>query len=150
MSAMSRPHGIAIAKTADALETAFGAGFFTEQQVPMHAASGLEPEPDVTVLAGVPDSYPSTPRPADVLLLVEVSLSTLDYDRNTKAGLYAENGIADYWIVNLQARKLEVRRQPENDAYLSLRVYGETDFVAPLAAPNSLVRVADLLPALRP
>ncbi len=146
MSPMSRPHSIAISKTADALENAFGLGHFTEQQMPLHVERGLEPEPDVTVLAGVPDGYSHVPRPADVLLLVEVSNSTLQYDRNTKLRLYAENGIADYWIVNLQNRTLEVRRQPENGAYVSLRVCGETEAAAPLAAPDALVQVRDLLP----
>lgn len=117
--------------------------------MPLHAERGLEPEPDIMVLAGVPDNYASVPRPADVLLLVEVSLSTLSYDRNTKATLYAVSGIADYWIINLQNRTLEVRRQPGGGGYASLRIYRETDAVALLAAPNSPVRVSDLLPILQ-
>ena len=149
MSAMTRPHSIAISKTADALETAFGGGYFTEQQMPLHVARGSEPEPDVMVLAGIPDNYAGVPRPADVLLLVEVSNSTLSYDRNTKSRLYAESNIADYWIVNLQNRTLEVRRQPEGGQYASLRVYREADAVAPLAAPSSPVRVSDLLPMVQ-
>lgn len=149
MSPLGQPHNIAVSKTANALETAFGDAFFTAQQMLLHVASGLEPQPDVMVLAGVPDDYPKVPRPADVLLLVEVSNSTLQYDRNTKSGVYAENGIADYWIVNLRSRTLEVHRQPEADGYVSLRVYEETEHVAPLAAPNALVRVADLLPMVQ-
>lgn len=150
MSPIGRPHNIAVSKTADALETVFGDGFFTEQQMPLHLDSGLEPQPDVMVLAGVPDDYQEVPRPADILLLVEVSNSTLRYDRNTKSGIYAENGLSEYWIVNLRRRKLEVYRQSENGAYVSLRVYEETEAVAPLAAPNALVRVADLLPMVQP
>ena len=150
MSPINQPHNIGISKTANALENAFGDAYFMAQQMPLHIQSGLEPEPDVMVLAGIPDDYPEVPRPEAVLLLVEVSNSTLQYDRNTKSLLYAENGIADYWIVNLRSRTLEVYRQPEADAYVSLRVYDETESVAPLAAPNSLVRVADLLPMVWP
>lgn len=146
MSPIGRPHNIAVSKTADALETAFSDGFFTEQQMPLHVTSGLEPQPDVMVLAGVPDDYQDVPRSADVLLLVEVSNSTLRYDRNTKSGLYAENGIPEYWIVNLRRRKLEVYRQPDAGEYLDLQWHNDTEAVAPLAAPNALVRVADLLP----
>ena len=73
----------------------------------------------------------------------------MDYDRNTKSKMYAENGIAEYWIVNLRSRKLEVFRQPEADAYVDLRWYDETEAVAPLVAPGALVRVADLLPMVR-
>lgn len=149
MSPIGQPHNIAISKTSDALETAFGDAFFTAQQMPLHLDSGLEPQPDVMVLAGVPDDYQDVPRPADVLLLVEVSNTTLHYDRNTKSGIYAENGIADYWIVNLRRRKLEVYRQPDAGEYLDLQWYSETESVAPLAAPNALVRVADLLPMIQ-
>ena len=149
MSPIGQPHNIAVSKTSDALETAFGDAFFTAQQMSLRVASGLEPQPDVMVLAGVPDDYQDVPRSADVLLLVEVSYSTLHYDRNTKSRMYAKNGIADYWIVNLRSRKLEVFRQPEADNYIDLRWYDETEAVAPLAAPNVLVRVADLLPMAR-
>ncbi len=148
MSPMSRPHSLGIINTADALQDAFG-DHAVEQQMPLHVGRGLEPEPDVMVLRGQSQDYPDAPSPADVLLLAEVSRSTLEYDRSTKAVLYAENGIADYWIVNLRSRTLEVRRQPEGDAYVSLHVYGETEAVAPLAAPDAAVRVADLLPLVR-
>ncbi len=146
MSPIGQPHNIAVSKTSDALEAAFGDAFFAAQQMPLHLDSGLEPQPDVMVLAGVPDDYQEVPRPADVLLLVEVSNSTLRYDRNTKSGIYAENDIPEYWIINLRRRKLEVYRQPDAGEYLDLQWYSETEAVAPLAAPNVLVRVADLLP----
>lgn len=148
MSPMSRPHSLSIIKTADALQGAFGSQA-VEQQMPLHVQRGLEPEPDVMVLRGQSVDYTDAPRPADILLLVEVSNSTLQYDRNTKSGMYAENGISEYWIVNLRSRTLEVYCQPEGDAYMSLRVYDETEAVAPLAAPNALVRVADLLPMVQ-
>jgi len=149
MSPMGRPHSLAIVKTADALEAAFGSTAAIEDQMPIHLESGLEPQPDVVVLRGTSEDYPEVPRPADVLLLVEVSDSTVRYDRNTKSGMYAENGIAEYWIVNLRRRKLEVFGQPEADSYIDLRWYDETEAVAPLAAPNTAVRVADLLPIVR-
>ena len=145
MSPMRRPHSLSIAITADALEAAFGNIAAVEDQLAIHLENGLEPQPDVVVLR----DYPEIPRPADVLLLVEVSYSTLHYDRNTKSGMYAENGIAEYWIVNLRSRKLEVFRQPEADSYIDLLWYDETQAVAPLAAPSASVRVADLLPIVR-
>ena len=150
MSPMSRPHSLSIATTADALEAAFGNTAAVEDQLAIHLDSGLEPQPDVVVLRGSSRDYLEVPRPADILLLVEVSYSTLGYDRNTKSRIYAENGIADYWLVNLRSRTLEVYRQPEGDAYVSLRVYDETEVVAPLAAPNAPARVADLLPMAPP
>ncbi len=150
MSPMRRPHSLSVAITADALEIAFRNTGAVEDQLSIHLESGLEPQPDVVVLRGSSRDYLEVPRSTDVLLLVEISYSTLHYDRSTKATIYAENGIVDYWIVNLRARTLEVYRQPEGDAYISLRVYDETEAVAPLAAPNAPVRVADLLPMVQP
>jgi Uma2 family endonuclease len=130
MSPMSRPHSLSNINTADALQDAFGGQTAVERQMPLHVERGLEPEPDVMVLRGPSAEYTDAPRPADVLLLVEVSRSTLEYDRNTKSGLYAENGIAEYWIVNLRARTLEVYRQPDAGVYSDLRVHDETEAAA--------------------
>jgi len=150
MSPIGRPHSVCIIKMADALETTFGDGYAVEQQMSMQPGSGLEPFPDVMVLRGISDDYPDAPTSSDVLLLVEVSDTTLRYDRGTKARMYAAEAIPDYWLVNLRARTLEVRRQPEGGEYVSLDVYGEGEAVAPLAAPDAPVRVADLLPLARP
>lgn len=149
MSPMGRPHSAGVGKTAIALTAAFGGGYAVEQQVSMQLATGLEPLPDVMVLSGTSDDYADAPIPSEVLLLVEVSYSTLRYDRNTKAAMYAAEAVPDYWLVNLRARTLEVRRQPEGDEYVSLNGYGEGEAVVPLAAPNAPVRVADLLPLAR-
>lgn len=149
MSPMGRPHSIAVGKTATVLTAAFGDAYVVEDQVSVQLGSGLEPFPDVMVLLGTFDDYPDVPLASDVLLLVEVSDTTLRYDRGTKAAMYAEDGIPDYWLVNLRARSLEVRREPESGEYLSLEVYAESESVSPLAAPNRTVRVADLLPLAR-
>jgi len=146
MSPMGRPHSAGVGKTALALTAAFGNGHAVEDQVSIQLGSGLEPFPDVMVLPGTIDDYPDVPLASDVLLLVEVSDSTLRYDRGTKAAMYAAEGIPEYWLVNLRARTLEVRRQPESGEYLSPDVYAEGEAVAPLAVPDVPVRVADLLP----
>jgi Uma2 family endonuclease len=74
------------------------------------------------------DHLPHHPYPEDVLLVVEISDSTLRYDQTTKLGLYAEAGISNYWIVNLNARQLECYSQPYQDAqneynYLNKQIY---------------------------
>jgi Uma2 family endonuclease len=86
-------------------------------------------------------------------LVIEISDSMLSYDRNRKASLYAAGGIQDYWIVNLVDRQLEVRRIPVQDPgqpfgarFASATVHQPGDRVAPLAAPQSAIAVADLLP----
>ena len=150
MSPMGRPHCVAVTKAASALTGAFGSGFSVESQMALQLGNGLEPQPDVMVLPGTPDDYEDAPGPSDVVLLVEVSDTTLRYDRGTKARMYAADGIPDYWIIHLRARTLEVRRQPESGEYLSLDVYREGELVAPLAAPDAPVSIAALLPFVRP
>jgi Uma2 family endonuclease len=86
-------------------------------------------------------------------LIVEVAQSSLAFDRRRKGGLYARAGIAEYWIVNLVGRVLEVYRQPVRSAsarygwkYKSARMLKPGATVSPLAAPTARIVVADLLP----
>ena len=150
IGSIGRPHCIALTKTAKALATAFGNRFAVEQQTPVQCDGSTEIVPDVAVFSGASDDYADVPFASDAVLLVEVSLATLRYDRGTKARLYAAAGVPDYWLLNLAARTLEVRRQPDGGAYQSLITYGEDDGIAPLSALNAPVRVADLLPLVRP
>ena len=113
--------------------------------VPPHS----EPEPDVAVLRGGVRAYATQhPQPDDVLLLVEVSVSTLASDRTIKARIYARAKIAEYWILNVSARTLEVYRNPQNGVYPAPVIYDETMHVLPLNAPPSAasIAVSDLLP----
>ena len=101
------------------------------------------------VLAGASRDYADVPDASAALLIVEVSDATLRYDRGIKARLYASEGVADYWLLNVNARTLEVRRQPEGGTYRMLEVYDENGAIAPLSAPDAPVRVVDLLPLRR-
>lgn len=84
------------------------------------------------------------PQAAHVLLLIEVSDSSLDYDRGEKAGLYAQAGIRDYWVVNLRDFCIEVFRDPQGDVYRERRVYGIGESVSPLAFPDLSLSVSYL------
>jgi Uma2 family endonuclease len=107
-----------------------------------------EPEPDVTLLVRRADFYAAgKPRPADVYLVLEVADASLAYDREVKAPLYAENGIAEYWIVNLVDRCLEVCRQPRADGtYGDVQTLRPGESVALALLPAVSVAVADLIP----
>jgi Uma2 family endonuclease len=104
-----------------------------------------EPEPDI-VWARRQDYRDHHPTPDDVLLLIEVSESSLDNDRGLKARLYAEAGISDYWIVNLPGRCVEVRRDPHEGAYRSVETYHTGQDVRPLAFPEVSLPVARVFP----
>jgi Uma2 family endonuclease len=82
-------------------------------QEPIILTDDSEPEPDVVIARNRADRYlDSHPEPGDILLVIEVSDSTLKYDRETKLSLYAESGIANYWIFNLVDRQLEMYGEP--------------------------------------
>jgi Uma2 family endonuclease len=82
-------------------------------QEPIVLSPDSEPEPDVVIARNRVDRYlDSHPEPADILLVIEVSDSTLKYDRETKLSLYAEAGIANYWIFNLVDNQLEMHAEP--------------------------------------
>jgi len=109
--------------------------------------SDSKPEPDVMVLLPPGSKYRNaTPRPSDVLLLVEVSDKTLDKDRDIKGPLYAQNNICEYWIVNLIDDCVEVYRRPQPDGSYAekyIRQKGETLDMA--ALPGIAIRVDDIL-----
>ena len=104
-----------------------------------------EPEPDL-VWARRQDYSQRHPEPADVLLVVEVSDSSLAKDRGLKARLYAEAGITDYWIVNLKGRCVEVRRDPQGPAYRSVEVFRAGQKVRPLAFPDVALPLERVFP----
>ncbi|MEG4023381.1 Uma2 family endonuclease [Microcoleus sp. S13C4] len=90
-------------------------------QEPIILKDDSEPEPDVVIARHRSDNYLSShPQPADLLLVIEVSDSTLKYDRTTKLSLYAETGISNYWIFNLVDNQLEMHSEPyqkQNGSY---------------------------------
>jgi Uma2 family endonuclease len=145
-------HYTAIVKTARALEAAFGPGWHTRMQGPLGLDADSEPEPDVAVVSGSPEDY-ARAHPSRPALTVEIADSSLAVDREYKGSLYARAGLAEYWVVNLVDRVLEVYREPARDAaapfgwrYARRTVLGFTAEAAPLAAPGARVAVSHLLP----
>ena len=104
-----------------------------------------EPEPDI-VWVSREDFSGQHPRPDDVRLVIEVADSSLAFDRGEKAELYASAGIADYWIVNLPGRCVEVRRGPRGATYLEVTVNHPGQEVRPLAFPDIALAVSRLFP----
>ena len=150
MSPQKRPHFRTIRAVTEALEEAFGTGYDVQQQGPILFRDESEPEPDVAVVAGSWADYDDHPASADILLIVEVSDSTLRQDRSKKKKDYADEGIPDYWIVNLVNRQLEVYRQPTSEGiYTDSKIYQPGESVAPLNARDKSIAVDDLLPPMR-
>ena len=143
----NNPHRTSTLLTGAALRTAFGREAFVQEEKPVALSDQSEPEPDIAVIRGaIRDYLDDHPGPDTILLIVEVAGSSLLRDRIRKARLYAEAGIAEYWIVNLVDHVLEVHREPVGAAYRTKTTYGPEDAVAPLHAPDAQLSVADLLP----
>jgi Uma2 family endonuclease len=106
---------------------------------------GSQPQPDLVWM--VRRNYSKRrPTPEDVLLLFEVSDTTLSKDRGEKAELYAEAGIRDYWLVNINDQCVEVRRDPVGSTYQSLTIYRPGQEIHPLAFPDVSLPVSRLFP----
>jgi Uma2 family endonuclease len=154
MSPQLPPHSLAIMMAAQAMQSAFaGALFYVRTQMPFRACNDSEPEPDIAVIRGSVRDASRTEHPSTALIVIEVSDDSLKKDRGIKADLYAAAGVADYWIINLPQRQVEVRRKPVRDSkrrfgyrYSQVAIYKPGESVAPLAAKSRPVAVADLLP----
>ena len=113
---------------------------------PVELDDRSEPQPDLAVLAFRTDGYEvSHPTPDDVLLLIEISDSSLPFDRGRKAAAYARTGIREYWIVDLKSEEILVLRRPSPDGYRETEHYRRGDVVTMAALPHIGVAAADVL-----
>ena len=114
-------------------------------QNPVMLDARSEPQPDMVLLKPRPDFYESAhPRPEDVLLLIEVSDSTLRYDRDTKVPLYARAGIPEVWLLDVAGQRLEIYRRPSPEGYREIHYPAPTDSIAPVLLPELVLNVASL------
>ena len=106
-----------------------------------------EPQPDLALLKFRPDFYRrGHTGPEDVLLLIEVADSSIDSDQRVKIPLYAKAGIAEVWIVDLNAKLLRVYRGPVDGGYQAVQALGGTDQIAPLAFEDRTIKLDVLFP----
>jgi Uma2 family endonuclease len=145
MTPQNAPHATAVRLVQEALRTVVGAGFDVRAQLPLALGADSEPEPDIAVVPGSPRDYRDR-HPTTAALVVEVADATWRFDRERKSRAYAQAGIPEYWIVNLENRTLEVYRDPAGDRYDTEHILQPEEEVSPLARPDASIRVADLLP----
>lgn len=95
-------------------------------QNPIIAGPHSEPEPDIAVLQPKEDLYEhQLPMSKEVLLVIEIADSSLEYDREVKQAVYAKAGIVEYWLVNLQDHQIEVYHGPFEDQYRYRELVGK-------------------------
>jgi hypothetical protein len=133
------------------LQETFGANsVITQTPITFRAQGGRnsKPEPDAAVLKVPVQSLPARlPDAADVLLIVEVSASSLEYDLSTKADLYAYAGIVEYWVLDINAGQFIVHRDPTAKGYGVVTRYAAHHEISPLAKTEAKIAVSALFPA---
>ncbi len=152
MVAKGTPHTVCGSILCRQLDRLLGDFAVIRGQDPITLPNQSEPEPDVVIARGKDEDYLAHhPYPEDIFLVVEISDSTLDYDQTKKLELYAEAGIANYWIVNLNARQLEGYSQPYQNAqgkfnYLSKQIYLPDEAVAIPGFEDALLDLRRIFP----
>jgi Uma2 family endonuclease len=105
-----------------------------------------EPEPDLVLLRPRADFYASGhPGPGDILLIVEVADSSIDYDREIKSHIYARSGVHEYWLADLNEKVLVCYSSPVNGTYQHVRRCTRGQSLAPDLLPGCVVSIEDLL-----
>jgi Uma2 family endonuclease len=118
MAPIGAPHAGITKRLIDIFARQIGNAAIIDAQDPVVLGTSSEPQPDLALLRPREDFYvKSHPRSGDVLLLIEISDTTLTYDRDTKIPLYAQAGVREVWLIDINGRHLDVYRQPEEGRY---------------------------------
>jgi Uma2 family endonuclease len=147
MSPQNSPHASCVNRINALLIPLLAGTYSVRCQAPICLDRQSEPEPDLAVCVHDPDDYESGhPTPEQILLLIEVSDSSLAFDRKRKRAAYARCGIPEYWIVNVPERMVEVSQRPDRAAK-RYRVSRRARVGESLPLPDgNTVRIADLVP----
>lgn len=145
-------HATAVGIADDTLRAALPPGWIVRAQMPLALDDESAPEPDLAVVRGARTDYRDA-HPTLPALALEVSDTSLDFDRRFKGSLYARAGITDYWIVNVTEGVVEVYRDPDADPmapygwrYRSVTTLAPPSTVVPLALPFTRIAVTALIP----
>ena len=152
------PIGPLHAGRVDRLLRLFGArlpdDFWIRGQNPVRLSRHSEPEPDLAVLRPEPErarSYEEDhPTAADVLLILEVADSSLQYDLGRKARLYARHGVPELWVLDKRGGRLVLHREPTPRGYAAVQTLVRGESIVPLVFPEIVFTIDELLGAPLP
>jgi Uma2 family endonuclease len=149
MPPQNPPHAHSVGTTMMIFVRQFGDRVLVRSQLPLELDLYSEPQPDLALLRRA-DYSGAHPTAADVLLVVEVSDTTIRFDRGRKLAAYATAGIAEYWIVDVQRRVVEAYADPTDGRFGTTRTVPDGESIACRAFPDEPIAVADMLPTRRP
>ncbi|MEM1167937.1 MAG: Uma2 family endonuclease [Cyanobacteria bacterium P01_H01_bin.35] len=146
MSPQGSSHAAAIRRSDRLFSKLFREGVLVQKQLPVILNNFSEPEPDIAVVKADSLDYDDEhPTAEDVYLIMEIADSTLKSDLELKGKEYAKSGIEDYWVLDVNHRKLYVYRQPSQSGYQQEMILGEEQTISPLAFPLAKMVVGELL-----
>ena len=145
MNSIGTRHASMVMRLNRLLQAAVGDLALVNVQNPVRLSNFDEPEPDLIVLRPRSDFYAEAhPTAADVLLIIEVADSSLEYDRRIKAPLYAQHGVVEFWLVDLEHREVRFFRQPQGQAYADITASESPGRVPLLAVPQVSIDLSGL------
>ena len=146
MTPISSAHAAVVDRLTRMLVQGSGLYAIVRVQSPIRLDEHSEPEPDVALLRPRDDFYAEDhPRPADVLLLVEVAGTSVEFDHNVKLPLYAKAGIQEVWLVDLNRERIEVHRTPQPGGYREMNIHWRGDMLETSALSLPTLAVEDIL-----
>ena len=144
MAPIGSKHAFRVDSIARALQRAAGASFLVRVQNPILLGEHSEPQPDIAVVNDK-NYAESHPEAEDVLLIVEVSDTTLAYDRDVKLSLYARHGIPEVWLLDVNAGELTIYREPAEGQYRLIRKPTSAEAVSPVLVPGVTIALVQVL-----
>jgi Uma2 family endonuclease len=146
MAAKGTAHGAAITRTTRLLNNRLAGLVLVRLQDPIQLNDYSEPEPDISVVITDPLDYEDHhPTASEVYLIIEIADTTLRNDCGTKAKIYAQSGIIDYWVLNVNDRQLHVFREPSQEGYKSELILADSMTISPLHFPDISFMVSEML-----
>lgn len=146
MSPIGRRHAACVDRLTERLILLLSTRAIIRSQNPIRLSNNSEPQPDIALLRRREDFYSeSHPQPADIFLIVEVSDTTADFDREIKIPAYAEGNITEVWLIDLNAQQIEVYRKPTPQGYQNVQLLNREQTLTILAFPDIELSVEQIL-----
>lgn len=144
MAPICSKHAFLVDRLAELLSSGPKAGYMVRVQNPVVLGERNEPQPDIALVRRM-NCRERHPCADDTVLIVEVSDTTLEYDHDVKLALYARQGIAEVWLLNVKAGELTIYREPVEGQYRLIRKPTQAESVSPLLVPGVAIALAEVM-----
>jgi Uma2 family endonuclease len=144
MAPIGSKHAFIVNRISQLLSARVGGLCLVSTQNPVRFGDRSEPQPDIALL-GNSNYMAALPTATDVLLIIEVSDSTLEYDRDIKLGLYARHGIPEVWLIDVNAKEITVYREPAEGQYRLIRKPTAAELVYPVRLPAVSLSLTEIM-----